>query len=172
MEWRKQWEVDKLTKWDPPKILKDYLPHGLCGFDKDGAPGINLFYLLTLNNEINMLSLSKIIKLKKQFLEILLIILRNSDIFTVIVVYFDALDLYGILHVVSRMDIIKMTIKCLEEYLMLCREQMLKHGPLAGQVVVIFDMQGFNLRQYLWRPGKIYMHHVIYHYYISLLWYI
>lgn len=109
MEWRKQWEVDKLTKWDPPKILKDYLPHGLCGFDKDGAP--------------------------------------------VIVVYFDALDLYGILHVVSRMDMIKMTIKCLEEYLMLCREQMLKHGPLAGQVVVIFDMQGFNLRQYLWRPA-------------------
>lgn len=65
-----------------------------------------------------------------------------------------------------------MTIKCLEEYLMLCREQMLKHGPLAGQVVVIFDMQGFNLRQYLWRPGKIYMHYVIHHYYINFLWYI
>ena len=39
MEWRKQWEVDKLSEWDPPQILNDYLPHGLCGFDKDGAPG-------------------------------------------------------------------------------------------------------------------------------------
>ncbi|XP_076673921.1 SEC14-like protein 2 [Andrena cerasifolii] len=109
MEWRKQWEVDKLPQWDPPQILKDYLPHGLCGFDKDGAP--------------------------------------------VIVVYFDALDMYGILHVVSRRDMIKVTIKSLEAYLQLCQEQMMKHGPAGGQVVVIFDMQGFNLRQYLWRPA-------------------
>lgn len=71
-----------------------------------------------------------------------------------IVVYFDALDLYGILHVVSRREMIKVTVKHLEEYLQLCREQREKHGPGAGQVIVIFDMQGFNLRQYLWRPGK------------------
>lgn len=109
LEWRKQYEVEKLADWDPPQILYDHLPHGLCGFDKDGAP--------------------------------------------VIVVYFDALDLYGILHVVSRRDMIRITIKHLEEYLQICREQMQKHGPEAGQVVVIFDMQGFNLRQYLWRPA-------------------
>lgn len=84
--------------------------------------------------------------------------INNSNIFVVIVVYFDALDIYGILHVVSRRDMIKVTIKRLEEYLKLCREQMLKHGPAAGQVVVIFDMQGFNLKQYLWRPGKIYVY--------------
>ncbi|XP_076302109.1 SEC14-like protein 2 [Lasioglossum baleicum] len=109
IEWRKQWEVEKLAEWNPPQILTDHLPHGLCGFDNDGAP--------------------------------------------VIVVYFDALDIYGILHVVSRRDMIRITIKHLEEYLKICREQMLKHGPSAGQVVVIFDMQGFNLRQYLWRPA-------------------
>lgn len=28
------------------------------------------------------------------------------------------------------------------------------HGPVAGQITVIFDMDGFNLRQYMWRPGK------------------
>ncbi|KZC13323.1 SEC14-like protein 2 [Dufourea novaeangliae] len=109
MEWRKQWEVDKLSEWDPPEMLDKHLPHGLSGFDKDGAP--------------------------------------------VIVVYFDALDLYGILHVFSRREMIKITIKHLEKYLKLCWEQMQKHGPPAGQVVVIFDMQGFNLRQYLWRPA-------------------
>ncbi|XP_076228172.1 SEC14-like protein 2 isoform X2 [Nomia melanderi] len=108
-EWRKQWEVEKLSDWETPEVLEKYLPHGLSGFDKDGAP--------------------------------------------VIVVYFDALDLYGILHVVSRREMIKVTIKHLEEYLKLCREQREKHGPDAGQVVVIFDMQGFNLRQYLWRPA-------------------
>lgn len=68
--------------------------------------------------------------------------------------YFDALDIYGILHAVSRRDMIKVTIQCLENYLQMCREQMEKHGPDAGQVAVIFDMQGFNLRQYLWRPGN------------------
>ncbi|XP_033331246.1 SEC14-like protein 2 [Megalopta genalis] len=109
IEWRRQWDVEKLSEWDPPQILKDYLPHGCTGFDKDGAP--------------------------------------------VIVVYFDALDLYGILHVITRRDMIKVTIKYLEEYLKLCQEQMQKHGPAAGKVVVIFDMQGFNLRQYLWRPA-------------------
>ncbi|KOC67182.1 SEC14-like protein 2 [Habropoda laboriosa] len=109
MEWRKQWEVDKLPEWEPPQVLNDYLPHGLCGFDKDGAP--------------------------------------------VAVVYFDSFDIYGILHVASRRDMIRVTIKRLEEYLKICREQMQKHGPAAGQVVVIFDMQGFNLRQYLWRPA-------------------
>lgn len=29
-----------------------------------------------------------------------------------------------------------------------------KHGPEAGQCTVIFDMENFNLRQYMWRPGK------------------
>ncbi|XP_076654593.1 SEC14-like protein 4 [Halictus rubicundus] len=109
VEWRRQWDVEKLSEWVAPQILENYLPHGLSGFDKDGAP--------------------------------------------VVVVYFDALDLYGILHVVSRRDMIKVTIKHLEQYLKICREQMQKHGPAAGQVVVIFDMQGFNLRQYLWRPA-------------------
>lgn len=109
MEWRKQWEVDKLAEWDPPQILKDYLPHGLCGFDKDGAP--------------------------------------------VVAVYFDALDLYGILHVVSRRDMIRVTIKILEDYLQLCRGQLQKHGFAASQIIVIFDMHGFNLKQYLWRPA-------------------
>lgn len=49
---------------------------------------------------------------------------------------------------------IKATIKTLEYYLKECRKQMEVHGPVAGQITVIFDMDGFNLRQYMWRPGK------------------
>lgn len=48
---------------------------------------------------------------------------------------------------------IRNTVKQLEEYLRICRQQAEKHGPAAGQVVVIFDMEGFSLRQYMWRPG-------------------
>ncbi|XP_076473337.1 SEC14-like protein 2 isoform X4 [Bombus vancouverensis nearcticus] len=53
MEWRKQWEVDKLTEWDPPQILNDYLPHGLCGFDKDGAPAGEVVITLIQMYEAN-----------------------------------------------------------------------------------------------------------------------
>lgn len=38
-EWRKRWDADNLCDWDLPQIVKTYLPYGLCGFDKDGAPG-------------------------------------------------------------------------------------------------------------------------------------
>lgn len=69
---------------------------------------------------------------------------------------FAGLDLYGILHVTSRRDMIQTTIKMLEYYLNLCQEQAKKSGPAAGQIIVIFDMEDFNLRPYMWRPGKIY----------------
>lgn len=42
-----------------------------------------------------------------------------------------------------------MTIKVLEENMELAA----KSGE--NQLVVIFDMEGFNLRQYAWRPGKL-----------------
>lgn len=70
------------------------------------------------------------------------------------IVPFAGLDLYGILHVVPRRDMIKATIKTLENYLKLCNEQGKKHGPGASQVTVIFDMEGFNLRPLMWRPGE------------------
>jgi hypothetical protein len=44
LEWRKRWDVDKLDEWEIPQILKDYLPHGLSGYDKDGAPGLYFYY--------------------------------------------------------------------------------------------------------------------------------
>ncbi|XP_011506556.1 PREDICTED: SEC14-like protein 4 isoform X2 [Ceratosolen solmsi marchali] len=109
LEWRKRWEVDKLNEWEIPQILKDYLPHGLSGYDKDGAP--------------------------------------------VIIMPFAGLDLYGILHVVTRREMIKATIKLLEYYLRICKEQSKKYGLEAGQCTVIFDMENFSLREYMWRPA-------------------
>lgn len=34
-------------------------------------------------------------------------------------------------------------------------EQSVKHGPQARQFVVLFDMAGFNVKQYTWRPGEL-----------------
>lgn len=32
------WKVDELEQWDNSEI-EQYLPHGMSGYDKDGAPG-------------------------------------------------------------------------------------------------------------------------------------
>lgn len=39
MKWRQHWDADNLCNWDIPEVMQNYLPHGLSGFDKDGAPG-------------------------------------------------------------------------------------------------------------------------------------
>ena len=77
------------------------------------------------------------------------------------VVPFAGLDMYGILHVVSRRDMIKATVKQLEYYLQICEAQAKKHGQIANQVTVIFDMEGFNLKQYLWRPGSCNLYKIV-----------
>lgn len=72
----------------------------------------------------------------------------------VIVVPFAGMDMWGMLHTVSRADFIRSTIKVLEKYMNLAFEQSVKHGPHARQFVVLFDMAGFNVKQYTWRPGN------------------
>lgn len=73
----------------------------------------------------------------------------------VIIVPFAGMDIFGVLHTVSRADFIRSTIKVLETYMNLAFEQSVKHGPQARQFVVLFDMAGFNVKQYTWRPGKL-----------------
>lgn len=76
-----------------------------------------------------------------------------TNTFAVLVVPFAGLDMYGILHVITQKEFIKYTIKVLDQYLKLAREQAKQHGQAANQLTVIFDMEGFNLKQYLWKPG-------------------
>jgi len=77
----------------------------------------------------------------------------DKDGAPVIVVPFAGLDMYGILHVVTRKDFIKAMIKLLDSYLNLAREQSKKHGQIANQLTVVFDMEGFNLKPFLWKPA-------------------
>lgn len=71
-----------------------------------------------------------------------------------IIVPFAGLDMYGILHIISQKDFVKAMIKLLDAYLNLAREQSKKHGQIANQVTIIFDLDGFNIKQFLWKPGK------------------
>jgi len=103
------------------------------------------------------------------------ILTKISFFYAVIIVPFAGLDIWGILHTVSKRDLIKMTIKTVESYLSLAAEQAQKFGQAAAKVVCIMDMENFNIRQYAWRPGKyhimiIYLWHSMKSLYITLKW--
>ncbi|KAF5307659.1 hypothetical protein FQR65_LT06714 [Abscondita terminalis] len=65
----------------------------------------------------------------------------------VIFVPFASLDIVGILHCTSKQEMIKLTIKILENYLEIARD------TGGNNIVVVFDMDGFNLKDYAWRPA-------------------
>lgn len=65
----------------------------------------------------------------------------------VIIVPFSGFDIWGLLHSVTKNDIVKVVILKLEEFLNVAKQS----G--THQVTVIFDMDNFNLRQYAWKPA-------------------
>lgn len=71
----------------------------------------------------------------------------DKDGAPVVVVPFAGLDIVGILHSASKQDVIRMTIKILERNLKMAAE------TGANKVVVLFDMDGFTIRPYAWRPA-------------------
>ncbi|XP_050435729.1 SEC14-like protein 2 [Adelges cooleyi] len=38
MKWREEWSINKDDGWKPPQVLIDYIPSGICGYDKEGSP--------------------------------------------------------------------------------------------------------------------------------------
>jgi len=71
----------------------------------------------------------------------------------IIIVPFAGMDMYGVLHAVSRSDMIRYTLQQLEKYMKIAFEQSKTHGPEARQFIVIFDMDNFYLKQFAWRPA-------------------
>nr|XP_018917974.1 PREDICTED: SEC14-like protein 2 [Bemisia tabaci] len=77
----------------------------------------------------------------------------DKDGSPIVVIPFAGLDMYGLLHCVSKSDVVKATIKMLESYIKVAQEQTKIHGQKAAQVMCVIDMVDFNLRQYAWRPA-------------------
>ncbi|PNF14249.1 hypothetical protein B7P43_G12208 [Cryptotermes secundus] len=71
----------------------------------------------------------------------------------VIIVPFAGLDMWGMMHCINKSDFIKMTIKTLEMYMSIAREQAEKFGNEASKLICVMDMENFNIRQYAWRPA-------------------
>nr|XP_020852368.1 SEC14-like protein 3 isoform X3 [Phascolarctos cinereus] len=38
VEFRKNMDIDHILDWQPPEVIQQYLPGGLCGYDRDGCP--------------------------------------------------------------------------------------------------------------------------------------
>lgn len=72
---------------------------------------------------------------------------NDKDGSPVIFVPFSGFDIIGILHSVSKQDVLRMTMKVLEYYLDIAKTS----G--GNNVVVVFDMDEFNLKHYAWRPA-------------------
>lgn len=106
---RAMWNVDNIDKWDCPKVLIDYTPSGVVGFDKEGSP--------------------------------------------IIICSFAGMDMWGMLHCVTKFEFQKYTVLLLDRYMRAGYESSKKYGPQARQLVVFFDMSNFNLKQYAWRPA-------------------
>lgn len=69
--------------------------------------------------------------------------------FSVYVVPLGNIDIIGMLSSVDKDDFLKLTIKTLENVLELARQND------NNQLVAIFDLEDFNLKQFTWKPGKI-----------------
>lgn len=79
----------------------------------------------------------------------------DKDGCPIIIIPFAGMDMWGMLHTVSRADFIRATIQNLENYMKIGYEQSKTHGPKARQFIILFDMEGFSLKQYTWRPGTV-----------------
>ncbi|KAF4516868.1 hypothetical protein B566_EDAN014368 [Ephemera danica] len=78
----------------------------------------------------------------------------DRDSIPVVVVPFGSLDMYGMLHAATKADFVRMTARTLEAYLNEASRVSKELGrpSSAPQLVVLFDMDGFQLKQYTWRP--------------------
>lgn len=59
----------------------------------------------------------------------------------------------GMIHSAPRSDFVRQTVKTLEMLLRISKESAEKLGKPGGQVVAIIDMDGFNIKQYAYRPA-------------------
>ncbi|XP_073985100.1 SEC14-like protein 2 isoform X2 [Rhodnius prolixus] len=71
----------------------------------------------------------------------------------IVILPFSGIDMWGMLHSVSKNDFNRMAIKTFEATLDLARKQAEVHGITASKVVGILDLSGFNIKQFAWRPA-------------------
>ncbi|CAB3359189.1 Hypothetical predicted protein [Cloeon dipterum] len=79
----------------------------------------------------------------------------DKDGVPIILVPFSGLDIWGLLHSVSKTDFIRMTAMTLEKYLQEAAENLKKAGSpsCAPTLIAVMDMENFSIKPYTWRPA-------------------
>lgn len=131
------WNVDNLEKWDAPQALREYLPYGLMGYDNEGSPG----------------KLRDLESPRYTYANLTHLLLSLLSVFVVIVCPFYNFDVWGMMHCVTRFEFQKYLVLLLERFMKTAYQQSLQHGWKARQLVVFFDCESLNLKQYAWRPA-------------------
>ncbi|KAH8408104.1 hypothetical protein KR222_003864, partial [Zaprionus bogoriensis] len=77
----------------------------------------------------------------------------DNDGSPIIVCPFYNFDIWGMMHCVTRFEFQKYLVLLLERFMNSAYQQSLEHGWKARQLVVFFDCDSMNLKQYAWRPA-------------------
>ena len=115
--WRRQAGVDKLIKWRPPVVLRNYYPGGFAGFDREGCP----VWIIPFG-QADVKGFDKVFQHKTR-----LIIL-------------------GMLACVSKEEFMDFTLKIVECSMLLMKKKSQMSGKQVSQHVFIFDLEGFSLK--------------------------
>lgn len=63
-------------------------------------------------------------------------------------------DVMGFVKTLTRDDIVRVTAKLLEYHVNIAEEHRKLHGPNALEFIILIDMEGFSVRQYLTKQGE------------------
>ena len=115
--WRRQKGVDRILKWKPPVVLRNFYPGGFAGFDREGCP----VWIIPFGQA----------DMKGQLRECL------TEL---------CLAFVGMLACVSKEEFMDFTLKIVECSMLLMKKIYLLSGKPVGQHVFIFDLEGFSLK--------------------------
>jgi len=115
--WRRQKGVDRLIRWKPPVVLRNFYPGGFAGFDRDGSP----VWIIPFGG-------ADMKGWKEEYMIQFL------------------LDISGMLACVSIEEFLDFTLKIVECSMRLMRKKSQSSGKPVSQHVFIFDLDGFSLK--------------------------
>ncbi|KAB7501774.1 hypothetical protein Anas_12608 [Armadillidium nasatum] len=79
IEWRKNWNIDNLLKWNAPEVLQKYYEIGFPGYAKDGSPVLIIPYgNADTRGVFHSCSKRDFISFNLQFLERTMVMIREK----------------------------------------------------------------------------------------------
>lgn len=72
----------------------------------------------------------------------------------VVIIPLIGLDVIGFVKTLKRDNIVRVAAKLLEHHLNIAEEHRKTHGPNSTEFIILVDMEGFSVKQYLTKQGE------------------